>query len=132
MLDTLVLFAMIFCHITDDFYLQGIMKDMKQKDWWRKQTTDKKYDWDYLVVLLLHGFSWTFMIHLPVVVYGLYVGTLTDIATHLFLILFTLNWLIHVIIDDTKANAKKINLVIDQSVHVIQVVLTWLIYISIL
>ena len=37
MTEIYILFAMIFAHIVDDFYLQGILAKMKQKDWWEKQ-----------------------------------------------------------------------------------------------
>ena len=35
------------------------------------------------------------------------------------------NSTIHAIIDDLKANKKKINLVQDQIIHIIQILLTW-------
>ena len=28
---------MLFMHVLDDFRLQGIMAEMKQKSWWEKQ-----------------------------------------------------------------------------------------------
>ena len=47
----------------------------------------------------------------------------------LFSILFVVNWLIHVITDDMKANKFKINLIQDQLVHICQIFVTWVIYI---
>jgi hypothetical protein len=38
--------------------------------------------------------------------------------------LFGLNWGIHVIIDDLKANQLKINLITDQLIHIGQVIFT--------
>lgn len=65
MRDAIVLLGMIFCHIVDDFYLQGILAQIKQKNWWKENYPDQMYRQDYLVALMLHSFSWTFMIHLP-------------------------------------------------------------------
>ena len=57
---------MIFCHIVDDYKLQGILASMKQKDWWVEQIGfTKLYKYDYIVALLVHSFSWSFMILLP-------------------------------------------------------------------
>ena len=126
MKEVIILFAMIFCHIADDFYLQGIMKEMKQKTWWRERTDKELYEYDYIIVLFLHAFSWTCMIHVPVilpmVISGVYCGG------HWFFITFMINWAIHAIVDDEKANKLSINLVADQTIHIAQVVLTWVVY----
>lgn len=74
-----------------------------------------------------HAFSWTFMIHLPLVV--AMVITSKYISITLFLTLFAVNWVVHIITDDTKANKLKINLVQDQLIHICQIFITWLIYI---
>ena len=42
--------------------------------------------------------------------------------------MFLVNAAIHAIIDDLKANKKKINLVIDQSLHIIQILITFIVY----
>lgn len=34
-----ILFTMIFCHIVDDYYLQGWLASAKQKSWWEKERT---------------------------------------------------------------------------------------------
>ena len=63
----MVLLFMIFFHIIDDWVLQGKLGQMKQKSWWREHPEYKDmYKYDYLVALLTHSFSWTFMIMLPV------------------------------------------------------------------
>ena len=41
-------------------------------------------------------------------------------------LLFVGNVLIHMFVDDLKANKKKINLIQDQSIHMLQVIWTWL------
>ena len=61
----LILFTMIFCHIVDDYYLQGWLASAKQKSWWEKNAPEKLYKYDYLAALFMHSFSWSFMIMLP-------------------------------------------------------------------
>lgn len=116
-----VLLLMLFLHIFDDYYLQGILASMKQKGWWTKQDTyEDKYKYDYIVALVCHAFSWTFMVMLPIFfVYGF---ELTPIMAFGFVI----HWLVHGYTDNSKANWKQINLVHDQSIHMIQVFLLWL------
>lgn len=70
---------MLFCHIVDDYYLQGILASMKQKKWWQENAPDKLYEYDYLIALLMHGFSWAFMIMLPIA----YWVKIADMKDHL-------------------------------------------------
>ena len=116
----LIFFAMCFCHIVDDYYLQGILASMKQKNWWTKQESyEDKYKYDYIVALIMHEFSWSFVILIPFLLLGL---------SPIFLVIaLVLNGTIHAFVDDLKANQKKINLVQDQSIHIGQIFLTWLI-----
>ena len=111
---------MCFCHIVDEYYLQGILASMKQKNWWTKQESyEDKYKDDYIVALIMHAFSWSFMILIPFLLLGL---------SPVFLVIaLVLNGIIHAFVDDLKANQKKINLVQDQSIHIGQIFLTWLI-----
>lgn len=114
-----IVLMMIFCHIVDDYFLQGILASLKQKEWWKKQEQYKDlYKYDYIVALLMHSFSWTFMIMLPVsLINNFEIGAI-------FLIVFVLNVITHAIVDDLKANKFKINLIIDQTIHLIQIVTT--------
>ena len=64
-LKTILLLTMLFCHIVDDYYLQGWLASAKQKLWWEKNVPDKLYKNDYIMALCEHAFSWTFMIMLP-------------------------------------------------------------------
>lgn len=127
MKETILLFCMLFCHIVDDYYLQGWLASAKQKSWWEKNNPNPLYKNDYIIALFEHAFSWTFMIHLPLIIIMIITGKY--IALHLFSILFVVNWLIHVITDDMKANKFKINLIQDQLVHICQIFVTWVIYI---
>ena len=122
-----VLSLMILLHIIDDFVLQPIsLSKLKQKDWWieecKKLKIDySKYETDYITALLIHSLSWSIMIHLPIMfIYGI---------NNLFVFLSILvNSIIHMIIDDLKANKKKINLDIDQSIHLLQIIITFIIF----
>lgn len=121
MINEFTLFLMIFAHIFDDYYKQGILASMKQKSWWQANASDAMYRFDYVAALLAHSFSWAFMIMLPIV-FAYQFG----IATNVYCIALFANMFIHAIVDDLKANKKKINLIIDQSIHILQIVVTWL------
>lgn len=110
-----IILLMIFCHIVDDYYLQGILASMKQKKWWQENAPDKQYKYDYIWALIMHAFSWTFMIMLPIA----YVMSFQ--INLLFGIMFGANLVIHAIIDNDKANKFKINLWIDQIIHLAQI-----------
>lgn len=114
-----VLILMVFAHIIDDYYLQGILASMKQKGWWEEKAPDKFYKYDYIVALVMHSISWSVMILLPI----LYVFSWQP--HWCVYLLFGVNVIIHAIVDDLKANKKKINLIIDQSIHIIQILITW-------
>lgn len=115
---------MIFCHIVDDYYLQGKLALMKQKDWWKENYPQHMYRYDYLVALFIHSFSWSFMIMLvPTVYVVLFGGILNPI-------LFLGNILVHMVIDDAKANKREINLIQDQLIHFGQILYTWFVMIN--
>ena len=122
----MVLLFMIFFHIIDDWVLQGKLGQMKQKSWWREHPEYKDmYKYDYLVALLTHSFSWTFMIMLPVA----YI--LSWHVSLKFIIAFLINMMVHAIVDDLKANRYKINLIVDQCIHLVQIVITYIAMIAI-
>ena len=52
-----ILLSMIFLHIVDDFKLQqGILSNMKQKNWWTSQKEyNDAYRYDYIPALILHS-----------------------------------------------------------------------------
>lgn len=118
----MTLFFMVFFHIVDDFYLQGILASMKQKSWWEKNAPDKKYSRDWLIALIMHGFSWTFMIMLPIA-YQIGFGVISIP----FCIVFTINLWVHIFVDHLKANCGKINLLQDQLLHLGQIILTYIV-----
>lgn len=119
-----VLLFMIFLHIVDDYYLQGLLANLKQKSWWRVLSNySEKYKYDYIVALAMHSFSWTFCIMLPI----MFINQFQMDRALLFV--FLLNAMIHGVTDDFKANRFKINLIQDQTIHILQIVFTFLIFV---
>lgn len=117
----LIFFIMLFCHIVDDYYLQGILASMKQKAWWKKQEGySEKYTNDWLIALFMHAFSWAFMIHLIFII--LKVNNATFIILSIII-----NCIIHMVVDHLKANVKMISLVNDQYIHICQIWITFII-----
>ena len=115
---------MILFHIIDDFVFQPIcLSKLKQKNWWKENIKNEdeleKYKDDYKAALLIHSLSWSIMIHLPLFL----------IANNFWLwFSVTMNMLIHCIVDDLKANDKKLNLVEDQVIHMVQILITFLLF----
>lgn len=120
-----IILAMIFCHIVDDYYLQGTLANLKQKSFWEKNAPDKMYKHDYIMALVMHSMSWAFMIMSPIAIcYNFNVG----IA---FVVTFVANAIVHSVVDDLKANKHKINLIQDQICHLIQIAVTAVVMLAI-
>ena len=110
---------MILMHIVDDYYLQGILASMKQKKWWEKQEGYKSlYKNDYKMALLMHSMSWSIMILLPAIF-------LFNVQGIVLLAIFIINTFIHYVVDNEKANKLRINLMVDQTLHIMQIFITW-------
>jgi len=116
-----IILSMIFLHIVDDYYLQGCLASMKQKVWWKKNYPNELYKYDYIWALIMHSFSWTFMIMLPIVI------SMSFKVGAIFIILFFVNIIIHAVTDNAKANKGCINLWQDQLIHMIQIIATGII-----
>jgi len=123
-MKTITLLTMLFLHIVDDYYLQGVLAKLKQKKFWQDNAPDKLYRYDWLIALIEHAFSWTFMIMLPITYFIVQNSQYANIT--IYMIVFILNVIIHAITDNLKCNKFKINLVIDQVIHITQVVITWI------
>ena len=123
-----VLLLMFLFDIIDDFVLQPIcLSKLKQKRYWIEECKKYnlnilKYDTDYITALLIHGLSWSIMIHVPL----MFLGGIRDDFFLLLSVLF--NAVIHAFIDNLKANKLKINLDVDQCLHGFQIVITWIIF----
>lgn len=123
-----VLLLMFLFDIIDDFVLQPIcLSKLKQKRYWIEECKKynlniSKYDKDYITALIMHGLSWSIMIHVPL----MFLGGIRDDFFLLLSVLF--NAVIHAIIDNLKANKLKINLDVDQCLHGLQIVITWIVF----
>ena len=120
-----LLIFMLLAHIIDDYYLQGWLASAKTKKWWEKNAPNKLYSKDYIMALFCHSLSWSIMVFLPILIYSLY----NQIDLNWFYLVLPINLIIHAVIDDLKANKFKINLIIDQCIHFMQIFITWLIFV---
>jgi hypothetical protein len=120
----LILILMLLGHLVADYTLQGWLADGKQKSWWRKifggreDAVPDKYKHDYIAALLCHALYWSIFICAPFY------------ASPWFLCAVMGNTIVHAIVDDLKANRMKINLIQDQLLHLIQILITFGILIS--
>ena len=122
----IILLSMLFLHIVDDYYLQGWLASAKQKSWWKQNAPDELYKYDYIMALFMHSFSWTFMIMIVPSVYALITTANVGNESLAIALVFLTNLCIHMTVDNKKANLKKINLVQDQLLHLVQIAATWL------
>ena len=113
-----IILLMIFCHIVADYNLQGWLASAKQKKWWQQNNPTRIYKYDYIWALLIHSFSWTFMIMLPI---AMVMNFQIDV---MFIVIFIVNVFEHAHVDNEKANRATINLWIDQLIHMLQIILT--------
>lgn len=120
-----ILLFMIFCHVIDDYFIQsaGCLSFLKQYDWWKENEPNHKYRNDYVVGLLAHGFSWSFMVMLPI-----FIKYNFNIDWHL-IFAFCCNWLLHSWVDHLKANCRWINLIQDQLIHMLQILVLFMLYV---
>ena len=119
-----ILLSMIFMHIVDDFYLQGILATLKQKRFWKENNASDLYSDDWFMAMAIHSFSWAFMMMLPVAILNGF-----NIGMGYTSILF-INAIIHGIVDNLKANRGIINLLADQTIHIWQILMTYTILVS--
>lgn len=126
--DPVYLFWLCFLlHLIADYTMQGILANLKQWSWWLDQfelmrhnnmvSADdwEKYRYDWMAGLICHSAMWSLMTFLPLMF-------LVDSAS--FSIIIILNIGAHCEIDHLKANKLKINLITDQTIHLLQIVLT--------
>ena len=89
---------MIFMHVFADFCLQGILANLKQRSWWEQNCPDEMYKDDYMIALVLHSFSWSFCIQLPILIYTW--GNINWV----YAVMLLVNTFIHELVDNLKAN----------------------------
>lgn len=126
-----LLLSMLFMHIFADYNLQGILASMKQKEFWKKelgyndnQLENSLYKTDYKCALLMHSLQWTICIFVMPLIY-MYINSF-EMNEYIILLLFIGETYIHYIVDDLKANDRKINLWDDQLLHILQIIILWL------
>lgn len=124
-----LLTSMLFLHIVDDFYLQGILAKLKQRKFWEDNAPQKLYKYDYIMALIIHAFSWCFMVHIPLFVWAAI--KCVEYPAYMLMSTFIFNTAIHACVDDLKANKLKINLICDQTIHFMQIIFTFFIYMAI-
>lgn len=115
-----ILVLMLLGHLVADYTLQGWLADGKQKSWWEKicgGVIPDKYKRDYIAALYCHALYWSIFVCAPF--YS---------SNHLLLAII-LNTAVHAVVDDLKANRKKISLVQDQLMHLAQILITFAILI---
>lgn len=115
----------LLLHFIADYTLQGCLANMKQKSWWIEQCKNygfdfDKYKYDYVCSLICHALYWTLITFAPIIFFS----DLSDIG--IAAVAFG-NMAIHAIIDHIKANKFCINLIVDQLLHLAQIIITILI-----
>ena len=140
----IILFVMIFLHIVDDFYLQGVLANMKQKKWWESQIKliakerlgskprsyfKHLYQYDWAASLAIHGFSWSFMVNIPSLAVLLSNKSVANDVVVTYVVMVLGNAALHAYIDDAKCNAFKLSLLEDQILHLCQIIVMWVIFV---
>ena len=118
-LYVIVLILMLLAHFFADFHLQGILADMKQEQWWKRQEGyNSEYKYDYIAALAIHSAEWTLWMMIPLFL-------LPHLDLGIFLLLAALNIVVHSLTDNSKANYKDISLSQDQVIHLAQIAFTY-------
>ena len=125
-----IFIMMVLLHILEDFHLQGILANMKQRDWWYKEYCKErhlgegwstcKYKKDYVVCLIMHSLENSIFIMLPIIIDGV-ITILTVNPNNSYFIMWIgfifINTILHALIDNAKCNGRSINLITDQAMH---------------
>ena len=123
---TFLFILCLYCHVLDDYFFQGCLANLKQKQWWVEQTKNlndeakEMYKYDYIVALICHSVSWSVSIMAPLIWSEHLIGG-NVFSYKFYCIAFLCNTFVHAITDNAKANEKCINLVWDQCIHFLQI-----------
>ena len=118
-LYVIVLILMLLAHFFTDFHLQGVLADMKQEQWWKRQDGyNSKYKYDYIAALVIHSAEWTLWMMIPLFL-------LPHLDLGMFLLLAAFNTVVHSLTDNLKANYREISLIQDQIIHLAQIAYTY-------
>ena len=120
-----ILFAILWCHAIDDYTLQNVLANLKQKKWWEEHAPQPLYKNDYIIALIMHSLSWSFSISIPILIAA--VLWENSVLLPVLPLFYVLNTIVHAVVDDAKANRFKINLIQDQLIHIAQIAVMWVI-----
>ena len=107
---------MILGHLVSDYTLQGWLAQAKSKSWWKQNAPDEKFRNDWLAALVCHALYWAILTFLPL--YG----------NENWYAIVLINAAVHTVIDHLKCNAKILNLIQDQFLHLVQILVTFFIF----
>lgn len=116
---------MLWCHVIDDYAIQGCLANLKQKKWWEEHAPQPLYKNDYIIALIMHSLSWSFSISIPILIAA--VLWENSVLLPVLPLFYVLNTIVHAVVDNEKANRFKINLIQDQLIHITQIVVMWII-----
>ena len=120
----IMLISMIFLHNIADYLVQTkFIAKFKQRKNWEEYDTKGYYKYDYIVILLVHSFSWSIITFFPILF------EFQNVMDYSIIVIG--NTLIHAYIDDLKCNKLKINLIQDQLIHILQIVLIFILFVII-
>ena len=117
-----VLVGMFLCHLLADYPLQGWLAQAKAKSYWANSAKDNRNDW--IAALAGHAIMWGILVMAPVAI-------ASNFQLDWFWVALPINIVLHYIIDNQKANKRQINLIQDQCLHVVQILITWDIWINV-
>ena len=110
----------LFClglHFLVDYTLQGWLAQAKCRAWWQEHAPQALYKRDWMCALMCHSIYWTLVTFAPVI-------WLWEDRPYALCLILGFNACLHALIDDLKANAYKINLWVDQLLHLGQILIT--------
>ena len=119
----------LLLHLIADYTLQGCLANLKQRSWWIEEGKKHdmtmqeiaKYKNDYKCGLLCHSLYWTLVTLFPIIF-------LSDLSWAVVSLIVLVNTAVHYEVDDMKANQGKLTLWQDQGLHLLQIVLTCILF----
>ena len=113
----------LFMHVLDDYGLQGVWHSMKQRTFpGTEAEMEESNIFSAIPALLCHALSWSFMTMLPIAYYYNF-----QVNTYFVLFFFSNTWW-HAIIQHSKPQIKGVNFALEQSFHIIQIIVTLAFY----
>ena len=119
----------VLLHLISDYTLQGCLANLKQRKWWIEEGKKHdmtmqeiaKYKHDYKCGLLCHSLYWTLVTFFPIIF-------LSDLSWAVVSLVVLINTAVHYEVDDMKANQGRLTLWQDQGLHLLQIILTCILF----